>query len=152
MLPHLCSHPGSLPSYSGSTFQGAVCSTALQARCVNPRAGLCTHTSSPASPTSLIPFPGSAKSSEQRVAGEMGAHVGGKGQLNPMIEALSSSSHPHPSRPHSTGCSPPNSPRLGSGVTLCLVLPHPIPASHRRGKHVGYTARRGQKPMLTAGS
>lgn len=58
MLPHLRSHPSSLPSYSGSTFQRAVCSTALQTSCGNPHAGLCTGTSSrhhrrPSSPSQV---------------------------------------------------------------------------------------------------
>ena len=128
MLPHLCSHPGSLPSYSGSMFQGAACSTALQTRCVNPRAGLCTHTSSPASLTSLIPFPGSTKRSEQRAVRETGAHVGGKGQLNPTTESPSSSSYLRPSHPRSTGRSPSNEQphaRQWGHALPCPASPHP---------------------------
>lgn len=91
---------------------------------------------------------GSSKPSEQRAGQEVRAHVRGKGQLNLTMEAPSSSSHLHPSHPHGTGRSPSSSPMLGSGVTLCLVLPAPIPASHQRSEHGGYTARGGQKPAL----
>lgn len=70
--------PRLTPSYSGSPFSEVVCSTALQMRGVNPC--VCTHRSSLASLTSLIP-PG-----EQSSAGD-GAHTVGKGEFNPVPEA-----------------------------------------------------------------
>lgn len=77
-------------------------------RGVNPC--VCTHRSSLASLTSLIP-PG-----EQSSAGD-GAHTVGKGEFNPVPEA-----HVHlPLAP----IPPPQSPLLSSGVTLGSVLSQP---------------------------
>lgn len=135
MLAHLCSHPGSLPSYSGSTFQWAVCSTALQTRCINPHAELCTGTSSwhhrhPSSPSQVERVLESCMGDGSTCRGQRTVKLHYEWTISIFPPA------PTPSPEHR--------------ITLCLVPPHPIPASHQGSKHRGSMSWRGQKPTLTA--